>query len=189
MEKIARVTSLVFDPRVEMPILLLMAVVTAYNNGAALLFLTLLFFVDVLMPTLFYLHLIKAGEISDGDISRREQRVPLYVFITIAHLGGIGLAFGFGQIVLMKILIVFWLMALMFTVVTVFWKVSMHAGVNAALATYVILAWGVGFVWLFGLVVLVAWSRVVLKKHKLEQVIIGGLLGMLGILGGMGIMR
>lgn len=188
MKKFARVLSVVFDPRVEVPILLLMAVGAAYDDGAALMFLGLLFFVDVLMPTLFYLHLVNSGEISDPDISKREQRVPLYQFITLAHLGGIGLAFGFGQIVLMKILIVFWLMALMFTGVTQFWKVSMHAGVNAALATFVCLNWGKAWVWLFGLVGLVAWSRVVLKKHRIEQVVIGGLLGMLGILGGMSIM-
>lgn len=187
MNRLARLISLVFDPRLVVPVLLLLAVLTAYNNGAKLMFLALLLFIDGVVPGMFYRHLHKSGEISDWDISRRRERLPLYLFTTVVHLGGVGLAWFYGQAALAQVLGIFWVLAVIFTLVTAFWKVSVHVGVSAALVTFLLLTGGVSYWWLYFLVGLVAWSRLVLKRHKIEQVLIGGLLGVLGVLAGFGV--
>lgn len=195
MKKLAEIVSDIFDPRWEIPVLLTLAVGHAYQNGAPLVFLAVLLFIDAGLPGWFYWHLHKKKEISDWDITDRHQRMPLYVFTTIAHLGGLGLAFAVGEMVLLQTLLVFWMLAVMFTIITHFWKVSVHVGVNAALATYLAVAFG-GMLdpkptrWLlvallYGLVVVVGWSRVLLKKHLVAQALVGGLLGTLGMLAGM----
>ena len=185
MKRIAQAVSLVLDPRVEVPVLLALAVWTQYQNGAPLLFLSLLLFVDAILPLVFYIHLRQKGEISDWDIRKRHQRVPLYAFTTVAHLGGVGVAWVFGQIALAETLAIFWFLALIFTLVTMMWKVSIHAGVNGALVTYLAVISQGRLSWLYLLVGLVAWSRVRLMRHGWEQVLVGGLLGALGVLAGM----
>ena len=187
MKKLAQIISIIFDPRVEVPLLLTFAVLTFYRGGIPVVFLGLLLFVDVVLPMVFYAHLRLAGEISHWDIKRRKERVPLYIFSTLAHLGGVGVALAFGQLGLAKVLGVFWFLALMFTLVTTFWRVSLHVGVNAALFVYLVVTTG-GSYWVGVLVILVAWSRVKLGRHEIPQVLIGGLLGGLGVLGGMRVM-
>jgi len=188
MKKLASIVSIVFDPRIEVPLLLTLAVVTAYSNGAPLRFLALLLFVDAVLPGMFFVHLRNKGEISDMDITKRAERVPLYWFTTLAHLGGVGVAWVFHQDALTRVLLVFWILALIFTVVTTKWKVSVHAGVNVALATYVVLVWGINWWWLYGLVVLVGWSRVKLGRHKMMQVVLGAALGVVGVVVGLGLL-
>ncbi len=187
-KKLAQFASSVFDPRVEIPLMLIVAVVNGYRNGAELVFLGLLLFIDAVLPLWFYIHLRRKKEISDWDMTRRQERLPLFAFTTLAHLGGVGLAVAFGQIELAKVLTVFWLLAAMFTMVTWVGKVSLHVGVNAAFITYLSLITSMKVVWLFLVVILVAWSRLELKKHGKVQVLMGGLLGMLGVLGGMKVM-
>lgn len=183
--KLAAIISDLFDPRWEIPLLLTLAVIEAYRNGMEGVFLGMLLLVDVGLPAWFYWHLHKKHEISDWDITKRAERIPLYIFTVICHLGGVGLALVAGEMELFKTLLVFWLLAVMFALITKFWKVSVHAGVNAALATYLVTVEGGVWVWTYGLVVLVGWARVVLKKHQIAQAIIGGLLGTLGMISGM----
>jgi len=186
MKKVlAQVISLVFDPRVEIPALLVLAVMNLYSNGAQLIFLSLLMFIDGVLPLMFYLHLRAKKEISDWDITKRVERVPLYTFATIAHAGGVLLAWGFGQLELARVLGVFWFLAVMFTLVTSMWKVSIHTGVNGALVTFLWVLSRGEMPWVFAIVALVGWSRLELKKHGAAQVWVGGFLGVLGVLAGM----
>ena len=168
----AEAISFLADPRVEVPLLLILAVAFWYGNGAPLEFLGLLLFIDVVLPLMAYGHLLRKKEISDWDITRRAERVPLYAFTTVAHLGGVSVAWLFKQWLLAQILGVFWLLAAVFTLITLKWKISIHMGVNAALVTYLGLGW-----WGLGLLVLVGWSRWYLKKHRLIQIVGGAMLG------------
>ena len=61
------------------------------------------------------------------------------------------------------------------------WRISAHAGVNSALATYVVMSYGSNLVWLYGIVALVGWSRVELGRHGWLQVIAGAILGGVGV--------
>ena len=61
-------------------------------------------------------------------------------------------------------------------VITVYWKISMHSAGAAGLATLVFAVLGAQ-VFAFTPVVLVAWSRLYLKRHTFMQVLAGGILG------------
>jgi membrane-associated phospholipid phosphatase len=60
--------------------------------------------------------------------------------------------------------------------VTLYWKISVHAAGAAGVATLVTALVGVPAV-VFLPVLLVAWSRLYLRRHTLSQVVAGGLLG------------
>ena len=94
----------------------------------------------------------------------------------------------FGQPALAETLGAFWLLAVIFSLATSRFKVSVHVGVNAALATYVSMQWGWGGMWLYGLVAVVAWSRRILHRHEWWQIWGGLILGAGGMWSGLKLM-
>jgi membrane-associated phospholipid phosphatase len=63
------------------------------------------------------------------------------------------------------------------TLITRWWKVSLHATVAGGAVATVTLLYGPWLLFLVGLLGLVCWSRVKLTDHTATQVIVGALLG------------
>lgn len=179
MNNLAFMLSRIFDPVVEIPLLLALAVLYAYFNGYEWQYLFVLLFIDAFLPFLFFYSQLKRHIIHDWDITNRKERYPLYGFTLAAHLAGVLMTFLFGQIAVGKILLVFWTLALAFFVITLFWKISVHAGVNAAMATFLVHLWGPRFLWMYFILIPVGWSRVYLAKHSWLQYIGGVLLAVI----------
>lgn len=186
MKLLAKIISRVFDPIIEIPLLLALSVWYAFVNGLAWKFLIVLLFVDAVLPSAFFLYLLKKHEISNWDISKRAQRIPFYGFTMLAHLAGVGLAMLTGRMVETQILLVFWILGMIFFGITTVWKISVHAGVNSALATFMVYLGGVSWVWLYLILIPVGWSRVVLGHHKLDEYIVGAVLAAVGMWVGFG---
>lgn len=179
----ARIISRIFDPIVEVPLLISLAVWYAYVNGVGWQLLIVLLFTDALLPFLFFLHLLRKHEIDNWDISKREQRIPVYGFTMLTHLGGVGIAWVAGWTQIAQILFAFWLLGMMFFGLTTFWKVSVHAGVNSALVTFLVLLFNPSYAWLYTLLIPVGWARIYSKNHSLDEFMMGSILGSLGLWG------
>lgn len=173
---VAGLISRVFDPVIEIPIALSLAVFWAIDNGFRWRFLVLLLLIDALLPFMFFVHQLKKGEVSNWDIRDRRERIPLYFFTMIVHLIGVLAAFVLGKYALFQTLLIFYSVAIVFMIVTFFWKISIHAGINALLVTFVnyMLDWK--YWWLYLLVLLVGWARVRDGHHRWSQVLAGALL-------------
>lgn len=176
MKLTAKIVSRVFDPVVEIPILFGFAVWYTYVNGHSWLFLSALLFINAVLPFLFFLHLLRRGEVRDWDITRRSERIPVYGFALTTQIAGIGLAILTGRIPVAQILLIFWLLGVIFFSITLFWKVSVHAGVNSVLVTFLVLMGGVSFVWFYLILIPVGWARVASKQHTIAQFVFGALL-------------
>lgn len=175
----AWILSRVFDPVFEIPLLLGAAVFYALQNGMRWRFLLVLLVVDAFFPFLMMVWSYSRGKISDWDVTKREQRYGLYFWTLTCHLFGLVLAIYTGKILLVKILFIFWLLALLFAVTTVFWKISVHAGVNGALVAFFNYFFGWDkYWWLIIVLLLVLWSRVEIKKHTPAQVFWGASLAL-----------
>lgn len=179
-DRMATITSRVLDPVLEIPILLSGAVFIAVSNGMRWRFLALLLFVDAVLPAGYLAWGLKTGKISDWDVTERKERMGFYLFTVLAHLFGVLLALFIGKYVLFRILLVWWGMAVMFFAVTLFWKISVHAGVNAALLVFVNHFYGWDqYWWLVAGLALVMWARVRGDKHTWGQVWAGAVLAFL----------
>lgn len=180
--KLAWAVSRVFDPVVEIPILLAGSVYYALSNGLRWRFLVMLLVVDALLPALYMVYGLMKGKIRDWDITRREERMGLYFFTIFAHLFGVVAAYAVGKTDLFEILLVFWTMAVVFAVVTLFWKISVHAGTNAAVVAFFNHYYGWDrFWWLVLVLIVVLWSRVEIKKHTWAQVLVGATLALVWV--------
>ena len=180
--KLAIFISRLFDPVWLIPGMLALAIGWSMFNGLRWRFIVILLLIDGLIPFLYFVHLLSTKEVSDWDTTKREQRIKLYGFTLAVHSTGAILALLLGKIVLAKILFLFLILAAVFTLITLRWKISIHTGVSSAAVVFLGLLCGPDWLWLFFIVAAIGWARVVMKKHSLLQVIIGaGLAG--GIIG------
>jgi membrane-associated phospholipid phosphatase len=178
MKKIlAQVFSRLLDPVWEIPLALLLAIGFAVKEGLRWRFVGLLLFIDALVPTIFFLTMLYNRQIRDWDIQNRAQRIPLYLFTLLCHLGGLWLAYAMGKYALFHALLVIFIGISLFVVITFFWKISLHALSNAGIITALVLLFGWRYVPLYGLLLGVMWARVYQKHHTWSQVILGALLG------------
>lgn len=174
---LSRIISRVLDPVVEIPLAVGLAVWFAVAGGLRWRFLVLILVVDALLPFLFMVIALLKGQISNWDIRKREERIPLYLFTLLVHGVGVVLAHTLERGDLARILFVFWLIALLFALITLKWKISLHTGVNAVLVTFVNIVYSWQYWWLLLLLPLVAWARVHDRHHSWSQVAAGVLLG------------
>jgi hypothetical protein len=177
LDVLAWVISRVFDPVIEIPLLLASVAFFALTNGLRFRFLIFLMFTDAVLPAAFMLWGLATKRISDWDMTKRQERAGLYFFTIFCHLFGVVFAFMLGKVLLAKILFIFWSLAVVFALITYVWKISIHAGVNAAMLAFFnhYFGWR-NYWWLALILVAVLWARVEIKKHTWAQVSAGALL-------------
>lgn len=174
LASLAWFVSRVFDPVVEIPLLLSAAVLYAVKNGIRYRYLVFLLLIDALAPAVYLIWGLLKKKFSDWDMTKREERTGIYIFTVIVHLFGVVYAFMLGKEELAEILFVFWLIALIFAITTLFWKISVHAGVNGAAVAFFNHFWGwQNYWWLMVVLLVVLWARVRVRKHTWAQVLIG----------------
>jgi hypothetical protein len=175
---VATLFSRLFDPVWMMPVAISSATVFAVSEGLRWRFLGLLLFIDAVVPLIFFVIMLLNRQIKDWDIHKREQRIPLMTFTLICHLAGLWLACELGKNELSAVLAVFYFTGLIFALITLKWKISLHAGINAVLFTAINVFYDWQYPWLYLILLGVMWARVYQRHHTPAQVVVGALVGM-----------
>lgn len=176
MKKLATIISRVFDPIIEVPLILLGTASLAYLSEYRYRFLILLFVLDALVPGLMFLYLWgKKKHFKDWDFTKREERLPLFLTAVVSQGVGVMVAYLIDRHPLAEMLFSFWVLAGVFMLISLVWKISVHSGVNSTMATVILWLGGAKYWWVFLIVPVVGWARITAKKHDLWQVIIGSL--------------
>lgn len=121
---------------------------------------------------------VRKGHYSNYDVSNRKQRNSLYVFIALVMILYLIVCYSLFNTVEYRILFLFLLLILM-QISNYFIKSSMHTALNVYTAAlfFTVEAWA-GLLWL-GIAALVGITRIILKRHTLKEVLMGGLLAFL----------
>lgn len=170
---VARIISRVFDPVFIVPAILVFTVSFAFLNGYRWRFLTLLFILDGAIPGIWVLIRFIKNRGKDWDIHHRKERIPLFIITVISHGIGVLVANLIDRHPLAEILFGLWLVAVVFWLITYRWKISVHTGVNSVMAVMLTLETGFTYWWIWLIVPLVGWARVVNKHHSVSQVAAG----------------
>lgn len=141
----------------------------------------------LLLPILCIGWLKRRGRVSDFDLSVRQERiVPMLVAWLGVVLGGLALQQADAPRLLLAFALLQILQGVVFLLITLFWKISLH---TTAVSSLVALWWLVSEqllpLWLgplLLLIVLVAWARLRLRRHTAGQTIAGATLGILACL-------
>jgi membrane-associated phospholipid phosphatase len=177
--RIARHVSIILAPAtISLPFILLVAFYQAQDKLSALLFACITLFFLSVGPLLYITIGVRLGILSDIDVSRRSQRVGPFIFgIVSATIGWIILSLTNAPRNLQTVMIITVFSGIIMMVITLWWKISMHASSFGGVATMLTVLYGAVMLPLFILLIFVSWSRVVLRRHTVSQVIAGSLAG------------
>src|SRR5205085_6345210 len=114
------------------------------------------------------------------EVSNRQERVGPFLFGIMSTIVGL-------FIVLLTnaprnleaFLFITGVSGIIMALTTLWWKISIHASSLAGAATMLTALYGIVMLPTYLLVVLVGWSRVVLHRHTVAQVVVGSLLSIL----------
>ena len=126
----------------------------------------------------FVMYAVLRGIFTDFDVSRREQRPLLFFFTSvIALLYLLGLFALHGPKVLFVAILGVLLGIFCISLINTRLKASIHLATISAIISAISLLYGGLFLMLFILIPIVAWARVTVKRHTIQEAIIGGLTG------------
>jgi|SRR5579863_644351 len=176
--RFARFISNILAPStISLPLVLLVSLYHAKSTTSAVLFACLTLFFLTLGPMVYILIGVRKGWLSDVDVSRRTERAgPFFFGITSVALGLILLRYVNAPRNLETLLLITTISGVIMLIVTLWWKISIHASSMAGAATMLTALYGAVMLPTFLLLILVSWSRVVLRRHTTAQVIAGSLL-------------
>lgn len=171
------ISNILSPPSISLPMILLVAFYRASSASSALLYTSITLFFLSIGPFGYILLNVYLGKLSDVDVSKRSERVGPFIFGLISVcLGWFALILMHAPNALITMVMISALSGLVLLIITLWWKISMHASSLAGAATMLTAFYGAVMLPLFGLLVLVGWSRVVLRRHTVAQVIAGSLL-------------
>ena len=175
-KKFARIIGWLFHPFWVAPLAFALIIYLDGNNLPGAIGWALLSLLLLTGPVLiFLLRKLSKKQLTDFDVSHREQRAGVFVFGTSSIFAGFLALWKLGAPDVTLHMLVATLITLpIFALVTKFiTKISIHSGAMAGVTVVVAFySWAWAFVWL-GFTLLVMWSRVVIKRHTLSQVISG----------------
>lgn len=177
--RIARYVSYILAPAtISLPFILLVAFYQTQDQLSALIYACITLFFLSVGPLLYIIIGVRLGKLSDIDVSRRTQRAGPFIFgIVSVMIGWLVLTLTNGPRNLQTVMIITVFSGIIMMVITFWWKISMHASSLGGVATMLTVLYGAVMLPLFVLLILVSWSRVVLRRHTVSQVIAGSLAG------------
>ncbi|MDQ0862522.1 phosphatase PAP2 family protein [Arthrobacter globiformis] len=176
--RVARTITEALQPPITVALLLLLSPAmepgfpgTVWFGAVAVLFVCVL-------PLAAVVVLVRMGKVTDRHVSDRKQRFPVLAMSVVSLLAGLGVLLAINapySVIVVVLAIVGGVMVL--AVISLFWKISGHAGAIALTTVITVLILGAPWIPLLLLIPAVGWSRVVLRAHTVAQVVVGALVG------------
>jgi membrane-associated phospholipid phosphatase len=177
--RVARLVGELLSPP---PILAVLALVVAWDSSPtpamAILWGGIAAVSASVLPYALILRGVRRGRLTDRNISLRQQRIGFVAVAITSILVGLAVLAAFdapAEMVALQASIAVgvacgW-------VITLWWKISVHAAIAAGAATVLLLVFGPALLVVWPLVAVIAWSRVQVGDHTTAQVLAGVALG------------
>ena len=138
----------------------------------------ILAFAFYIVPGFAYIRLRSMGKISDLELTKRAERHPLLELMLVSYWIAVYLLtemFGFGA-VLTQGVFVYVLSFTVLTIITVWYKISLHMAMWVILGLFMGTTFGNLYYLVLACIMLtIAWARFYLKKHTLAQLFWGAI--------------
>jgi membrane-associated phospholipid phosphatase len=177
--RVARLVGEVLSPP---PILVALALIVAWDSSPtpamAVVWGTIAAVFASVLPYALILRGVRRGRLSDKNISVRAQRIRFGVVAITSILLGLAVLAAFdAPAELVALLASIAVGVACGWMVTLWWKISVHAAIAAGAATVLVFVFGPALLAVWPLVALIAWSRVQVGDHTPAQVLAGVALG------------
>ncbi|RMZ59949.1 ABC transporter permease [Chryseobacterium nematophagum] len=169
---ISKIISDFFNPLVSLFIFFLYMSVQKYSFQDSLVYFLPILLIIILPVIIWLVWNVKTGRYTNMDVSNRNQRKTLYIFIGICVITY--LIFHYIQNRHLDFVMLFILILLLTLQISNFYiKSSMHTAFNIFVAAlFFSLNPQAGLIWL-GIAILVGITRIILKRHTVKEVFMG----------------
>ncbi len=139
----------------------------------------LLFIWDILLPIIWFFILIKKHEVSDIDITKREERSFVLGPAALIFLSSSIFVYFLGSYKFFVLAFCAFLIAFSLFLISLMWKISGHMLINSSFIIAINYLFDWKYLWLLAILPFVALARLYMKKHTPAQLIAGTFLGIL----------
>lgn len=172
-ELAAKIISRVCEPIIWAPLMiwLTMSKVPIPTEKKIFYYPILVFFVFVI-PFGYFMYLVYVKKELDIDVTQREKRMGF----TIKSMMSFAIAVLITYFVERKLFVIataVFLSVLALIIITNWWKISFHGGLNTLIIITLNYLYNWRFWWVFLLLIPIGWARLMLKKHDLAQYFAG----------------
>ncbi len=181
-DKVAFLVSAFFSPFIVIPIFIFI-VTYAYSQTRRefLLFCSAAFLFSTIIPFLNVLIAVKRGKITDIHVAVREERKGPFTIALLSIAVGTLVLWLLGaprEIVILGIVML--LNGIIFFLITLFWKISMHASILAGVLVSLIVLINRWFALGFLIIPLLMWARIHRHRHSFYQGLVATILAAIG---------
>lgn len=176
-QKLAEYISIILGPQIWLPVLML---VILLNSNLTLKQLWILIpsigLLQVAIP-LGYLYLApKEGLATKWDLPRRQDRYLFFIVAIFCTIASLYIVYLLGTPFLFQMGLIFLGLLVILSLITIYWKISLHASINTAGSILICYIFGLQYIWVFLSIPLVFWARLTLKRHTISQLLAGTIL-------------
>jgi len=176
--KIARLASDILNPFViTIGVLIVLSLKEGNGIPDMLKWLLITVVISVVPVIIIVFVLVRKKKLDSFYSNPREQRNIVYILSSVLAAIDCFFIWYFHAPKLLAVIFTAGLVAvIIFMIINYFWKISLHTAFITAAIVVLILEYGPWALWSSTALLLVAWSRVVLKQHNILQVCSGGIL-------------
>ena len=176
--RIAALTSNILNPfLVSLVIILLLSFESASGTLDAVKWALILIVISILPVFLTTIYLVRKGRLDGIFTAARQQRTGIYLLSGFCAAVGYVILLLFEAPLMLRAAFATGLSGMViFTVINLWWKISLHTAMVTALVTVLVILYGRIAIAGVVLVPLTAWVRIELKQHSLAQVVAGAVL-------------
>ncbi len=176
--RVARLTSNILNPFLVSSLVIMLIAAQASDTWLEALKWTVIPILLSILPVLvIVLYLVRKGTLESIFINARKERNCIYFLATgCTIVSAITLYMLGAPPVLMAVFIAGLASVIVFTLINLLWKISVHTAFVAASVTVLIMLFGTAASLSALLVPLTGWARIELKRHSFAQVVTGAAL-------------
>jgi len=181
----AKIISFVFDGSfISVPIFIIICMIVVEDKMAALSWALLCILFGMIIPFMYIFLLYRKNKIYDIHIPEKNKRIKPLLFTLLSYITGLIVLYLLDAPLFLKVIFILTIIsASVYTLITYYWKISMHASyITFVVITFNILL-GPWMLLLLPLIPIVGWARIKAKRHTKPQVLTGtGLASILCVL-------
>jgi len=180
-KRIASLISNILNPfLVSLAVILLLSFRSASSTLDAIKWSLILVAISILPIFSVVTYLVRNGKLNGISINARKQRTKIYLLAGIcAGAGCVILPLLEAPLILVATFVAGLSAIIVFTVINLLWKISLHTAFVAGSITALVIVYGSIAAVTVGLLPLIAWARTELEHHSLAQVATGAFLAAL----------
>lgn len=173
-DHLAKLVSILLGPHVWLPIIaIIMFTQTGLSSQQVWFLFPSIVFLEVIIPMIYIFLAPKLHWATAWDLPKRQERYPFLAIYTVTTIISLALIYYYGNPILFQLMLLAFALIITLSLITLFWKISLHATLNTVGSIAVIYAFGINYSFILLTIPAIFWSRLTLKRHTFSQLLFG----------------